>query len=237
MAAFCTKCGATLAADTQFCTACGTPVVAAAAAPATSFQPVAQQPYQQGYSAPQQPAAGAYYPPAPVQQEPQKSGGALKIILIIVGVIVLLGIIGVSIFGFTVWRIAHAVHVNGPNGEVTINTPQGSISTNTTANYSAGDLGIDIYPGATATAGGMRVDTPNEFMHSGIFATPDSKDQIMAYYKAKMGGEVVTMDMGTVAILTLKKGENEAIQVTISNQEKDADGKTKFTILHTKKNK
>ena len=45
------------------------------------------------------------------------------------------------------------------------------------------------------------------------------------------------MDMGTVAILTLKKGENEAIQVTISNQEKDADGKTKFTILHTKKNK
>ncbi len=67
MASFCTKCGAELSPNTQFCATCGTPVTAPAAVVAPS-QPVA--------------------PPA------QSGGNALKIILIIVAVFVGLGILG-----------------------------------------------------------------------------------------------------------------------------------------------
>jgi len=73
MATFCSKCGAQLSPDTQFCNACGTP----AAAPVL---------------------VAAAAPPAAA---PSQSGGsALKIILIILAVVVGLGILGMGAVGY-----------------------------------------------------------------------------------------------------------------------------------------
>jgi hypothetical protein len=81
----------------------------------------------------------------------------------------------------------------------------------------------------------MKMDTPNGSMISAIYVTQDSKEQVLAFYKDKFGSGVTSMDFGNVASLTLKKSEDEVVQVTITTEESDKDGKTKFTILHTKK--
>jgi hypothetical protein len=188
MAVLCAKCGAEVPAGSHFCAACGTPVLAAAAsAPQAgpAYTPV---------NVPSQPTAGAQaatgsqplpgytpvggVPPAgyaPAGSYPQppaapvKSGGsALKIILIIFAVLVGLGILGAGAVGFTVWRVARAFHVNGKNGQVTLNTPSGSVTASNASNFTADELGTDIYPGAQPTTGGMRMNLPTGSVVSGV---------------------------------------------------------------------
>ncbi|MGA9673168.1 MAG: hypothetical protein WBQ94_28470, partial [Terracidiphilus sp.] len=123
--------------------------------------------------------------PAPVQA---KSGGsALKIILIIIAIFVGLGILGVGAFGFMVWRIAHAVHVSGSGNQATLNLPGGTISTNSNETYSASELGTDIYPGATSGKGGMRMNLPTVSMVTAIYVTSDPKEQVVNFYKTRLG--------------------------------------------------
>ena len=211
MASFCSKCGAELSTDAYACTACGAPVAAAvAAAPAAVVMPV-------------QPAAA-----------PAKSGSsALKIVLIIVAVFVGLGILGAGAFGFMVWRIAHAVHVSGPNGQVTMTTPGGTVTANTSETYSASDLGTDIYPGAQPSKGSLRMTLPNGSMVSAVYVTGDSKDQVLAFYKGKFGSNASIFDAPTGTVLTLNKGQQESVMLTITPNQSAYNGKTQITIVHT----
>src|SRR5271157_3582474 len=92
---------------------------------------------------------------------PASSGSsAVKIILIIVAVIVVIGILALGAISFVGYRIARAVHVSGPNGQVSINTPGGTITANQSQSYTAAELGTDIYPGAQSTTGGMKMSLP-----------------------------------------------------------------------------
>src|SRR5271156_1983661 len=111
MASFCTKCGAVLSSDTQFCTSCGAPVFAGAGGP--------MPPQVMGYP----PSAAA---------PPGSGGRAVKIILIVVAVVIGLGMLGSAIFAFSLWRVARSIHVEGPNGQVSVNAPGGTIITNQT---------------------------------------------------------------------------------------------------------
>ncbi len=223
MASFCTKCGAALSPETQFCTACGTAVAAAAPVAAYS-QPAA------GF-----PPGAAGYPPPPA---PASSGSsALKIILIIVGVFVGLGILAVAIFGFTVWRVAHAIHVDGPNGQVTVNTPGGAITANKAETFTASELGTDIYPGAQSARGSVRMELPNMSMVTGVFVTSDSKDQVVSFYKGKLGSGSSVYDSSNGALLTLNKGQQESVMVTVSANSSQDAGKTRISIVHTKSTK
>jgi len=221
VASFCTKCGAAVSTDTQFCTTCGAPTAAAAT----------------GYAAP--PAPVQYSQPyAPPSAAPPSSGGsALKIILIIVAVFIGLGVLGVAIFSFTVWRVAHAIHVDSNGENMTLNTPGGTISTSQSKTYSAAELGTDIYPGAQSGHGSMKMDLPTGSMVTGIFVTSDSKDQVLDFYKSRFGSGASVMDTGETAILTLKKGEQESVMVTISQKASQAEGKTRISIMHTKTSK
>jgi len=174
-------------------------------------------------------------PPAPV---PGGSGSsAVKIILIIVAVFVGLGILGACIFAFTIWRVAHAVHVDSSGENMTLHTPGGSISTRKDKTYSAAELGTDIYPGATNGHGSMKMDTPNESMVTGIFLTSDSKDQVLEFYKSRFGSEASVVDTPSGAILTVNKGEKETVMVTISGEPSQNEGKTQISIVHTKSSK
>jgi hypothetical protein len=207
VASFCTKCGAQLPSDKQFCASCG----AAAPAQTSAVQPTTA---------------------------PAKSGGsAVKIILIIVAVIVGLGLIGVGVAGYTVYRVSRAIHGNGTTNTMTITTPEGKVNLNTNETYSASDLGTDIYPGAQSIHGGMRMELPTGSMVTGVFVTSDSKDQVVAFYKTKFGSGASTFDTSDGAILTLPKGQQESVMVTITAKPSQNNGKTKVVIVHTKNNK
>lgn len=204
----------------------GSPEQTGASAP--PFQPVAPQ-YQQVVP----PVAGV---PQPVAA-PAKSGGGgvLKIILIVVGVIVLLVMLVVGVIGYGVYKVAHAVKMAAQTGETTINTPGGAITANSNMKFSSEDLGTDIYPGAESSkSGNMRMNIAGNSVLSASFLTSDPKEKVVDFYKDKLGSEASTMDFGSNAILSLKKGEHETVQVTISQEANQSDGKTQIHITHTK---
>jgi hypothetical protein len=194
------------------------------------FQPVAAQ--YQPVPAPNPGAAPG--PVSPFPEAPKKSGGALKIILIIVGVLVLLVLLVVGAIGFFVYRIAHSAHV-GKDGSVTLSTPGGgTFSSNQNEKFTSADLGTDIYPGAVPNkVGNMRVSMPSASVVSASYLTSDSKDQVVNFYKGKLGDEATSMDMGASSIVSLKKGSKEQITVTIAQEASRYDGKTQIHIMHT----
>jgi zinc-ribbon domain len=207
VASFCSKCGAQLSPDAQACTACGAPVAAAPAA------------------APVQPSA-----------TPAKSGNtALKIVLIVVAVFVGLGILGAGAFGYFAWRVAHSIHVSGDR--VTLHTPGGNITANASETYTADELGTDIYPGATTAKGGMRMSLPTGSMVTAVYLTPDSKDQVLSFYKGKFGSNASVFETPEASVLTINKGEKESVVVTITKGESENEGKTQISIVHTTANK
>ena len=92
--AFCNSCGATLSPGARFCNKCGGAILASA--PASAFQAAAASPSVTPATA------------SPSQPTPTQGGGALKVVLIVVGVIVLVGILGLASIGFFAWRVARA---------------------------------------------------------------------------------------------------------------------------------
>ncbi len=208
MASFCAKCGAVLPPDKQFCPACG------AAVPA---QPSAAQP-----SAVQPTAA------------PDKSSGCIKIVLIVVAIVVFLGLLALAGVMYACHRVKQAIRVeNGPNGQVSMNIPGTSFSANTAQSFTAAELGTDLYPGAQSVSGGMKMELPTGSMVTGVFLTTDSKQQVIDFYKGKFGADAMVMDTSDGAIVSMKKGEQESVMVTITAKPTEDNGKTKVVILHT----
>ena len=168
---------------------------------------------------------------------PVKSGSsAVKIILIIVGIIVLLGILGLGAIAYVGYRVSRAVHINSADGQMTLQTPEGKVNLNASQTYSASDLGTDPYPGAQSTPGGMKMDLPTGSMVMGSFITSDSKEQVVEFYKARFGASGV-LDTPDGAILTLNKSKQESVMVTVTANSKRDSGKTRITITHTINNK
>jgi hypothetical protein len=210
MAGFCVKCGAEVSPDKQFCTACGTPLAAGAAV-----------------VAPAQPAA------------PSASSGSstVKIVLIIVAIFVGLGILGAGLFGFAVWRVSRAIHVSGPGGQVTMSTPGGTFTANSNEIYSASELGTDIYPGALSGKGSMRMSLPNGSWVTAVYLTSDSKDQVIAFYKSRLGSQASVFESADSAVLSVNKGQKESVMVTVTAKPSENNGKTQIAIVHTVNNK
>jgi hypothetical protein len=207
--------------------------------PNGGYQAVPDQQTHTSTGAPATPGATAVTPgqaaPAPAQAAPApaKTGpSALKIILIVVLVFVGLVILGLGAVSFMIWRVAHSVHVSGPNGQYTVSTPGGTITANSNQTYTAADLGTDVYPGAETHTGGMKVTTPTSSTVTAIFLTSDSKDQVVGFYKSKFGSDATVMDFGSAAILTVKKGNQETVTVTVTANSSEHAGKTQIAISH-----
>jgi hypothetical protein len=118
-----------------------------------------------------------------------------------------------------------------------MNTPNGTITANSNETFTASDLGTDIYPGATEGKGSMRMTLPTGSMVSAVFVTPDSKDQVVSYYKDKLGSDASTFDNATSAIITANKGKDESVMVTVTANQSQYGGKTQITIVHSTNNK
>jgi hypothetical protein len=193
------------------------------------FQPVASS--YQPVTTPSQ-ATGVPPPPAPA-----KSGGssALKIILIILGIFAFLVLLVVCLLAYACHKVKQSFHTDSKTGETTISVPGTSISANSSMKYTADELGTDVYPGAEAAkSGNMKMNIAGNSVVSASFLTSDSKDQVVAFYKDKLGSETTSMDFGANSILSLKKSEHDVVQVTISQEANEHDGKTQIHISHTK---
>ncbi len=202
--AFCNSCGTTLAAGARFCPKCGGAVpLAAAAAPVVV---------------------------APTPAAAPQSNSALKVILIVVGVVVVLGIIGVGTLAFVVRRIAHRSHIENRDGNVRVETPFGSVQTTDDPAQASRDLGIDLYPGArvlrgnTANIGGMHTVEAE-------FETGDSAEQVLVFYASKFSNpNVTTRDKNHYTIVSTDKKN----LVTISIDPEDSKTRIKIASVSGK---
>jgi len=150
-----------------------------------------------------------------------------------------LGLLIVLAFGVLAYRVMHSIHVSGTgdNAHVTLNTPGGAISANATETFSASDLGTDIYPGAQSGKGSMRMTMPTGSWVSAVFVTPDSKDQVVNFYKGRLGSELSVYDTANSAVLSAQKSKQESIIVTVTANASQYNGKTQIAIVHTISNK
>jgi hypothetical protein len=175
--AFCNKCGANVEPGVRFCNKCGAPILTSTLPPAASAASASPMPST--------PSAA----PAP----PSQGGGALKVILIVVGVIVLIGILGAASIGFVVWRVARSSHVRQEGDRVKVETPFGTVESTKDPEEVARNLGVEIYPGArvlkegaaSATFGGIHTATAN-------FESDDSVGKVCEFYKPKVPSALVT---------------------------------------------
>ena len=215
MASFCSKCGAELSADTRFCGGCGAPTGFAASA-----------------AAPAGVAAGGQVPAGQAPAAVAPSSGALKIVLIIVGVLVGLGLLSAVAVMFGIWRISKSVHVD-QSGGVTISTPGGKFSAGGTsgAHLTESEVGAPIYPGAIAEEGGFKLGAESGSMATYVFKTSDSVTQVLDFYRDKFGPKTSVMETPQGGIVTAAKNDNEGIMVTVGRDE--GEDKTSIAITHT----
>ena len=203
---FCNSCGATLAEGTKFCSKCGAAITGA---PAATPQPIAPGP---------PPSSG--------------SSSALKVVLIIVGVIVLIGVLGVATIGIIGYRIAKNAKVSQKGDNVKIETPFGNMETSSDPQKTAEDLGVEIYPGAqvqksgaaSVTFGSIHTVTAN-------FESSDSVDKVCDFYRAKFPGATVQSSDQTHCSI-VASGSGNSTTITADSR---ADGSSFQIVAVTKK--
>jgi len=176
------------------------------------------------------------FPQQPNSPPPKQGSNAVKIILIIVAVFVCLGIAVVGVAGYGFYRFSKAVHKDLTTGNVSIDTPNGSISAISDAKLTEADLGTAIYPGAEQANGSAKLNFGAGPMVTGVYLTSDPKEKVVAFYKDQLGSGAEDMESGDSALLMLTKANKEAVNITISQRAGQFDGKTHITILHTTPN-
>jgi hypothetical protein len=212
--AFCNSCGATLGPGARFCNKCGAAVITSGQTPAST-------------SAAPPPSVSAA-PAGTIQPAPSQGGSALKVVLIVVGVIVLIGILGVASVGFFAWRVARHTHVRQEGDNVKVETPFGTVESTKDPQEAARNLGVDVYPGAkvlkdgaaSASFGGVHTVTVS-------METDDSVDKVTSFYKSKFPNAMVTTSNASEStivsndrknLITINiRAEGDRTKISISN--------------------
>jgi hypothetical protein len=150
----------------------------------------------------------------------------MKIVLIIVGAVVLIGVLGLAAVGFVGWSIARHTRVHQDGDNVKVETPFGNVETTKDPAEAVRNLGVDIYPGAQVTNNGAQSGNfGGVHTSSAIFETGDPIDQVAAFYKSKFPNATVKTSGPNHCSIVSAEGNN---LVTINIQ---ADGdKTKIQI-------
>lgn len=174
-----------------------------------------------------------YGQPAPVYGQPVPAGNsAVKVILIVVGVLLALGLLAVALITFSVWRVSRAVH-HTANG-VSISTPNGTVTMGGNSSISEADLGVPVYPGATRAAGGMQIRSGKNQVVTAIYSTTDPSEKVVDFYKNKLPADSSVTVNGNRAVITAGDKDKESWLIT-ANPDSSDSGKTQITIMHVKK--
>ncbi|HUA16549.1 MAG TPA: zinc-ribbon domain-containing protein [Verrucomicrobiae bacterium] len=208
--AFCNSCGSNLAPGAKFCTKCGAVVTGAPTSPAAI-------------------ASSPAITPGPVA--PKAGGSAVKIILIVVGVLVIFGVLGVATLAIIGVHIARRTHISQDGNRVKVETPFGSVDTNKDPQEVAKDLGVDIYPGAQPQASGSAIATFGGVRTaSASFLSSDSVDKVCDFYRSKFPNatsststqnhcSIVSGDQGNIVTIAIEpSGNSTKIQITSVNK-------------------
>jgi hypothetical protein len=167
-------------------------------------------------------------PPPPVNS----SNTILKIILIVIGVIVLLCVLVAGVVGFIGYKVSKSLHKDS-NGNVSISTPNGSITTGSSAIVSTADLGVDPYPGAIhSNDGSMNMKTSTGSMVTSVFTSSDPADKIVSFYKEKLGDQASIVQTGNGTMISSGEKNKNSVMVTITPQ----DNLSKIVIIHVTNN-
>jgi hypothetical protein len=182
-------------------------------------------------------SAGAPIPPNPMYRNipppPQANSGntVLKIVLIVVGIFVLLGVIVAGVIGMGVYRFSKGLHKNSDGG-VSFSTPGGTITTGKGANISAADLGTAIYPGAISSDGSMNMKTPTGSVVTAVYTSSDSSDKIVAFYKDNLGDQASLVQTSNGSVLSKADGEKNKVTVTVTPE----GSVSKIVVIHVTRN-
>jgi hypothetical protein len=206
--AFCNSCGSTVDPNGKFCTSCGAPM-----------------PFGGGG----EPVPGAAPPPV-TRAASSGGGGVLKIILIVIGIFVVLGIAGAAATAFGVWKLAKATRVQQHGERVRVTSPLGTVETNQNPEQTLRQTGVDPYPGATAVpssstaiaVGGMKTATAE-------FETPDTPQQVARFYKSRFPNASLTESQADHYVIV---STSDAGFVTITVEPRE--GKTHLTVAVVK---
>ena len=174
--AFCNKCGTEIKQGTRFCSKCGSPILASGFAP----------------SSPAPSSSTSNQPTPPIQPPPQGGSNALKIVLVIIGVILVIGVLGIGTLTFVGLRIAKHTRVKQEGEHVKVETPFGTVESTKDPEQAAKDLGIEIYPGAEVRQNGAASATLGN-IHSvnAEFESDDPVDKVCSFYKSRFPNATV----------------------------------------------
>ena len=163
---------------------------------------------------PSQPIALPPTPPfALVVEPPRKKGtSTFKIVLIVVGIILGLGILGAGVVSYGVYKLAKSSNI-----------------TTSTQPVTESDLGVAPYPGAESKTN-MHMTIAGKNMVTAAFLTSDSKDQAIAYYQGKLGPDARLINNSRGESLMLDKGAGESVLVTVTPSA--GGSKTQIVVLH-----
>jgi hypothetical protein len=207
--AFCNKCGTAITQGTRFCNQCGAPILASgfpSAAPTPSTPTPTATPTQ---AAP-----------------PQGGSNALKVVLIVVGAVIVIGVLAVGALTFVGLHMAKRSRVHQDGERVKVETPFGTVESTKDPEQATKNLGIDIYPGAevqkdgasSAAFGNMRTVSAN-------FESSDSVDKVCSFYKTRFPNATVSTSEENHCTIVSSAPPN----VTTINVESQGTG-TKFQI-------
>jgi hypothetical protein len=177
------------------------------------------------------PGAPAAAPPA-APAAPQ-GGSGRKIVLIVVLVIVVLFVLAGITCASCAFFARRMVHVDRSGRNASISTPMGSISTNEGgALKMASDMGIEVYPGATANErSSASVNIGGASFGAAVFETDDPADKVGDFYRGKYPNAmfstrdehsqsiVVKTDKGAIAVVVESLGEGRRTKISISRWE------------------
>jgi hypothetical protein len=225
MARFCTQCGSPLGDEMSFCMNCGAKIAAPPSAP-TASQPVATGPAPTG---PAGPAAAATGPA-------KKMSPVVKIILAVVAFFIFLTVAGIGACVYVTYRARRAVdQIKKGETSIQIPTSEGDIRIGGHPTEEGGMIaGIPVYPGATALEGGTQFSFGDKLQVGGQeYETSDSVDQVVDFYKEKLGSQMTVVERGGNYVMSLQRGKGRESGIVTINVSADEDsGKTKISISH-----
>ncbi len=218
MPKFCTKCGSPLSEGIQFCTNCGAPIGPA-------------------------PAATAAEPPAVTPAAAPKAGSpVVKIVLIVVGVLVVLTALGIGSCVYVAYRIKQrgAIIMQGTrSGSMSYGTPEvqaekGGEESEVTGESEAAAVSfkdVPPYPGSKRTGAGGNLGVAGFGIAGQEYVTPDSVDQVVAFYKDKLGKKLVVRETEGNATISFAAADGSMTTIIVSRDEEAGETKIKITRI------
>jgi hypothetical protein len=118
------------------------------------------------------------------------------------------------------------------NSQVSITTEDGTLSTGQ-SDASEADLGVPLYPGATATPGGVQVKNTGGVFFTATFKTPDRPEAVALFYREKLPEADETPSNASRATVFKAGGPHNHSVISITPVSESDRMNTSIVIMHT----